>query len=215
MRKIFLSYHAAIYFLYLFIFWGLYRLLFVYPESLEEVVLKPLVWLIPLALFLRLEGKKLGSLGLNVKNLFPAIYIAIGLGIIFTAEGVLFNYLKYNNSFQFAANLGPDAFLLSFVITIASAISEELAFRGFIFTRLNEAFNNEWVANLSASIGWTLIHVPIALRSMSGDLNSMFVYLFLVFIFGIGASWIYARTKNIAAPILLHLLWEWPIILFR
>jgi len=43
----------------------------------------------------------------------------------------------------------------------------------------------------------------------------MLSYLFLVFVFGLGASFVFSRTGNLASSILLHVFWSWPIILFR
>jgi membrane protease YdiL (CAAX protease family) len=39
--------------------------------------------------------------------------------------------------------------------------------------------------------------------------------MIVIFLFSIGTTFVFLRTKNIIAPILLHVLWQWPIILFR
>lgn len=206
--------HAVVYFTYLFILWGFYRQISPLPEAIEEFVLKPAIWLIPLFLLLRREKDSLSSIGVSTKNFFPTVYIALILGTIFAIEAFVLNYLKYGQ-FVFEANIGESGFAFGLLITLATAISEELSFRGFIFTRLWKGVGGEWMANLLTSAFWVLIHIPIAIFDWELPLGSLVIYLFLVFIYSLGSGFIFARTKNVTSSVLLHLLWQWPIILFR
>jgi membrane protease YdiL (CAAX protease family) len=74
---------------------------------------------------------------------------------------------------------------------------------------------NELSANTITTILWTAIHIPIAFFVLNYTLPQGIIYLILTAIFGFGSAYIFARTKNITGSILLHVLWEWPIILFR
>jgi membrane protease YdiL (CAAX protease family) len=206
--------HVTIYASYLLIVWGFYRVLFNLPDEVEEVIVKPIVWLLPLIYVLSIERLRLGSLGITFKNLFPSIYLALGLGSIFVIEALASNYIKYNG-FNFSANIGDQTLGLSLAISLATAVSEELAFRGYIFNRLNQALKGEWAANLITTAVWTLMHVPMAIMIMKLTPSATAVYLALVAIFGFGSAYVFARTKNITSSILLHILWSWPIILFR
>lgn len=199
---------------FLFVAWGFYRFLFKLPEELEEFIIKPLVWLIPVFYFLKKEKTGLSSIGVTEKNLFPSIYLALLLGAVFTLEGLLVNFLKYKE-LDFTSYIGEHAFLISLAISFATAISEEITFRGYLFTRLWHVFGGELRGNLVSSLLWALIHLPISVLWWGLDLNGVIGYLSLTLIFGIGSAFVYARTKNIVAPILLHVFWEWPIILFR
>lgn len=213
-KKISAFKNATIVFVILFIAWGLYRYLIQLPQEVEEFIVKPLIWLGIVYYFVRKEKARLASIGVTTKNLFPAVYFALGLGIVFALEGLLVNLIKYG-TLNFNANIGTNNLLLSLVLSFATAISEETAFRGYIFTRLWTSFKSEWTANIITSIAWTTIHIPVTIFVLKYDLNQTFVYLFLTFIFGIGSAFVYARTKNIVSSIFLHVLWEWPIILFR
>lgn len=206
--------HSAILSAYLLIVWGFYRVLFKLPDEIEEVFIKPLVWLIPVFYFTNKEKLNLGSLGITFKNFFPSVYLALGLGSIFVIEALISNFVKYNG-FNFAANIGSTALLPALGVSLATAISEEISFRGFLFNRLWSALGKESLANFITTIIWTLIHIPVTIFIMKLDLTASIVYLLLVFIFGFGSSYIFAKTKNVSSSILLHLLWEWPIILFR
>ena len=206
--------NATMFAAYLLIVWGCYRLLFKLPDEVEELFLKPIIWLVPLVFLLKKEREGISSLGITLKNLFPAIYFSLGLGAIFALEAVVLNFAKYG-SFVFAANIGEKFILSSIGLSFATAFSEEIAFRGYIFNRVWRALGNEWIANLTTSAVWGLIHVPVAIFVFKLDFPAAVVYLSLTTLFGIGSAFVFARTKNVFGSILLHVLWEWPIILFR
>ncbi len=207
--------NAVGYSAYLIVVWGFYRFLFQLPSQVEELFIKPVLWLLPILYFV-FKKERLGfaSLGFTLKNLFPAVYLSIGLGAIFVMEAVLTNFLKYKG-FHFGANIGPDPIMVSLGLSFATAFSEETAFRGYVFTRLWAFTKNEWIANMVTTTLWTAIHIPIAFFVWKLDLAAGLIYLFLTAIFGLGAAFVYGKTQNILSSILLHVLWEWPIILFR
>lgn len=179
------------------------------------MIIKPVVWLLPILFFLKKENENLESVGITFKRLFPSIYFALTLGAIFAIEGLVVNYLKYQGTLTFNANLGQNAILLSLGFSLATAIPEEIAFRGFIFNRLWKGLGKEWQANILSSILWTAIHLPVTLLTGGEDFAAMALYLILTFLYGVGAAFVFARTRNVIAPILLHVLWETPISLFR
>ncbi len=205
---------VTIYAAYLIVVWAFYRFLFRFPDNVEELVIKPIIWLLPLVYFLYKEREGLASLGITLKNLFPAIYLSLGLGSVFVVEGLLTNYLKYGR-FNFGANIGSVPLMYSLGLSFATAFSEETAFRGYIFSRLSSVISGDWAANIIQTILWTAIHVPIAFFIWDYTLAQGIIYLAITAIFGLGSAFIFGRTKNVFGSIFLHVLWEWPIILFR
>ena len=206
--------HATVLAAYLLVVWGFYRFLFKLPEELEELLIKPVLWLIPVFYLLKKENLKLSSIGISGKNLFPAVYFALTLGVVFTLEGVYINFLKYGE-FNFSANLGERVLIASLGLSLVTAISEEITFRGYLFNRVWGALGREWISNILVSIVWGLIHLPIAIFWWDLTPSGIVGYILLTTIFGIGSSFVFARTKNIISSILLHIMWAWPIILFR
>jgi membrane protease YdiL (CAAX protease family) len=205
---------VTIYAVYLIIVWAFFRFLFRFPDSVEELVIKPIIWLLPLVYFLYKEREGLASIGITLKNLFPAIYLSLGLGSVFVIEGLLTNYLKYGR-FNFGANIGSVPLITSLGLSFATAFSEETAFRGYIFSRLSSVIRGDWAANIIQTILWTGIHVPIAFFIWHYTLPQGIIYLAITAVFGLGSAFIFSRTKNLFGSIFLHVLWEWPIILFR
>lgn len=206
--------HATALYAFLLITWGFYRLLFQFPDAIEAVFVKPMVWLVPVYLLLRKEKLGWRSVGFTTKRLFSVIYFALTLGVIFALEGMVINYLKHGG-LNFGANLGENAFLIALVLSFVTAVSEEVSFRGYLFNRVWKVLENEWMANFVTSFGWALIHLPIALFDWKLDVGALLVYLGLTLTYSIGASFVFARTKNIFSAIFLHVLWQWPIILYR
>src|SRR3989337_1441252 len=90
--------HTAILSAYLLVFWGFYRFLFKLPEEIEELLLKPVFYL------LGQEKKGISSLGFTLKNIFPAVYFAAFLGVVFAVEGIVINFIKYQG-INFEANI--------------------------------------------------------------------------------------------------------------
>lgn len=202
-------------FTFLLLVWGFYRFLFQLPEEIEELVVKPAIWLVPtLYIVLVLEKGKLKSLGITGKNIFPAIYFSLALGVVFAIEGIVLNFAKYGG-FNFAANIGGKNLLASLGISFVTGISEEIAFRGYIFNRVWQATGKEWTSNLATSLAWAVIHLPVNIFVLGISIEAIILNLFLTFIFGVGSALVFARTKNVFSSIFLHVLWEWPIILFR
>lgn len=206
--------HLGLLFTYLFIVWGFYRLLFQIPDPFDEVFVKPLVFLAPVFIFLKKEKDSLKSVGVTGEKLFPSIYLGLALGTLFAFEGFIINYLKYRG-INFSANIGPHDLYFAIALSFIAAIAEEVTFRGYFFNRLWQLTKNEWIANIVSSLAFTLIYLPIALFDWKLQFMPLITYLFLVFIFGFGSAFVFGRTKNIAAAVLLHVLWAWPIILFR
>ncbi len=198
------------------IVWGFYRFLFRFPEEIEELILKPILWFGSLFYFLWKEKASLSSVGWTNKNFFKSLYLGIGLGIFFSIEGLLAHTLKYQGislvELSYASSL---VFLVALGVSFVTALVEETVFRGYIFSRLWQILKNEWMANLISAFGWSLVHLPITIFVLHYGLLQIFIYLFLAFIFGIGSAFLFARTENILSSVLLHVFWGWPIILFR
>lgn len=204
---------SLLYFIYLFVVWSSYRMSFRFSETLEELYIKPVIWLLPLLYIVPKDKLKFSDLGITMKNLFPSIYLSLALGVGFAFLGLLANFAKYGG-INFGANIGSLFIGTSIAISFMTAITEELVFRGYLLGIFVKKYNEELSIALT-TILWTAIHAPIAffIWELSG-LQIVF-YLGLTFVYGLGASVLFIRTRNIIAPIFLHVLWEWPIILFR
>lgn len=209
--------HVFALFSFIFVIWAGYRYFpEILPEWVEELILKPIIWLLPTFWLVRkIEKKPISSLGFTAKNIFPSIYWGIGLGIVFALEGLLTNIFKYRGLNLIAFNYSLPTFLGLLGLSLATAISEETVFRGYIFNRLWQIWKREWLANIVSSVLFVIIHLPIGVFVLGYTPLVMLVYLFFVFVYGFGSAFVFARTGNIISSILLHIFWSWPVVLFR
>lgn len=205
---------------FLLVVWGFYRALFRLPEEAGELVLKPIIWLGPVAWMLFREGvaspaEALVSVGWTTKNLFKSIYIGLGLGVLFGVVALLANVAKYGSTSFSTFGLTGASLAGALGLSVATAISEETVFRGFIFRRIWQVTGHELFANVVTTIGWAVIHLPVLIFVYKLGLGDVALRFFLTSILGFGSAFVFARTGNIASSVLLHVLWSWPIILFR
>jgi membrane protease YdiL (CAAX protease family) len=142
--------------------WSVYRYFLKLPEWADELIFKPLVFVAPVLWYvIKKEKRKLESVGLTTKNLFNSLYIGIGFGMVFAVEGIIAHVLKYGKlDINPIAAFGNYGFWL-IALSLATAFSEELLSRGFLFNRIYEKTKNLPYAAFVGSILFVLLHVPI------------------------------------------------------
>ena len=207
------------YWSFLLIVWGFYRFLFRFPEEIEEGVIKPLIWLGPVVVIILLKekGKIFSSLGWQKKNILPSLRFGLVVGIFLVGEALLVNYFKNRQHLLFIGSPyeTPALFWSAFALSVITAFSEETAFRGFILKRALSLFPRPNLVNFWVSLAFTLIHFPAAFFVHHYPWDTALIYFLLVFLMSLVAGYGFIKTKNTLAPFLVHLLWWWPLILFR
>lgn len=133
----------GIYFVILIIWWG-YRSWFNLPLWVDELIIKPVVFVgIPIMVGYRLKDK--------IKLM--TVLVGLGVGIGFGIVQVISRWL----------NIGHVVFNLQMVGSVAlvgTAVAEELLFRGYIFGELQKKFKPVAAIVISA-VMFAIIHVPI------------------------------------------------------
>jgi uncharacterized protein len=200
---------------FLLIVWGFYRLMFRLPEQVEELIIKPIIWLGVVALMLRDEKRGWESVGWVGKNLFKNIYLGLGLGMVFAIEGVVANLVKYGHINFASVDIGQLSFFSAFAISLATSFSEETAFRGYIQQRLTEASKSRWFAIALSTLMFVAIHLPIWIFGYKYTVSEMVLQSLILGIFSIGNGALYAMTGSIVGPVITHAMWGWTVVLFR
>jgi len=196
--------------------WSLYRYFFRLPEPIDEFVVKPLVFILPVVWFvLKKEHRGLDSIGITTKNLFQSILIGCGFGLLFGGEAILANTLKYGS-----LTLSPVPALLQYglpmivALSLATSISEEILSRGFFFSRLFEASKNLVQSVIMSTLLFVAFHIPILLTSLRFQGTTLILFFMTSFVLGIANSLIFHKTKSLVAPILIHLFWNVTVAVF-
>ena len=183
---------------FVLIIWTCYRLIF--PENLllEDIVLKPLIWLTPVYLATHFR-----NLGFDYKNITKNILIGLSIGLLLSLERVFINRLTFNFSFMII------------ISAFFTAITEEIFFRGYLLNRWLKKFKNPLTPLILNGLFFTLTHVPIAIFVYHYYNYFLFTYLLTNFVSGFVDIYLFYRTKSIVAPITNHFVWNVFSGLFR
>lgn len=196
--------------------WSLYRYVFKLPEWADELIIKPLVFVVPVWWYVRKkERRTTASLGLTAKNLFPSLYIGLGFGLIFALEGIAANAIKYGKM-----TITPiDAFtrygmIPLLLFSLATAFSEELISRGFLFQRIMEKTKNLPYAIALSTVLFVLLHVPILATTLKFTGGTLLLFVATNVVLSIANSLLLFSTRSLVAPILVHVFWNMTVALY-
>lgn len=196
--------------------WAIYRYAFHLPEWVDEFVTKPMVFVFPILWYVRrIEKRGLSSIGISGANFFTSIYIGLGFGLLFAIEGIAANFVKYGElRFVPIAVFQQYGLGLMLLLSLATAFSEELLSRGFVFGRIMEIKKSLPYAALLSTAMFTLLHVPILVTSLK--LHGVTLVLFFVTDIALGLinSVLYYNTKSLVAPILVHIFWNMTVAMY-
>lgn len=201
---------------FILLVWAFYRVYFRFPEWIDDLLIKPIVFLgLPFYYVVFKEKRTLATVGLLKKNVIRDLYIGLGFGMLFAVEGIVANVIKYG---QLAVNsetsmVGASLFLLVF-LSLAAAFSEEVLVRGFLYTRLKEGYKSEFKAMIVSSAMYFMLLVPavFTISHLTGVPLLIFIYSNIVLSFA--NTMIFNETKTITIPIFIHAFWNVAIALF-
>ncbi|MBU0619209.1 CPBP family intramembrane metalloprotease [Patescibacteria group bacterium] len=194
--------------------WTFYRAIFWFPIWIEELVIKPAVFLLPVWIALRKEPKKLAYLGFR-KNVFSASRWGMIFGLGYALVALWFNYLKYGRIELASFDLAGFNLWLFLGLFLVTACSEEILFRGYLLKQFLKGWQNEWLAVGVSGLFFALIHLPILFFNFEQNWSSIFIQLMLSLVVGWGNGVLMLRSANIVQPILSHVFWGTAIFLFR
>ncbi len=196
--------------------WAIYRYAFHLPEWTDEFIVKPLVFIGPVLWYVRrFEKRTLSSIGITGKNFFSSIYVGLGFGFLFALEGLAANAIKYGK-LQFTPIAAFEQYGLGMLLllSVATAVSEEILSRGFVFSRLMETKKNLPLAAIISTAMFALLHVPILVTSLK--LQGLTLLLFFVtdVVLGLANSLLFYNTGSLVAPILVHIFWNMTVAMY-
>ena len=172
---------------------------------LLNVLLRVLVWLLPVFLYLR-----------YVKGVTPTRYLKLrehwrrGLlvAVLFSILNFLFYVAQHGWPHFRAAGITWNSLLST---TFLIGFIEEVPYRGFIFQQLNEWFSTS-IAAVISSLLFVAIHLPgwFSLHLFRAQLA------IFIFVFGILMVVLFRYSKSLWAPIISHSLNDFfSVVLFR
>lgn len=146
------------------------------------------------------EHLPFSNLGFSLKGRIKDIVWGTLVALIIYVAG--FGILYGLGEFEITdVNFSVYYLLLSWIFMVLIAISEEVAFRGFILGRLLDVGMNRYMALFLSSALFSLAHIFNPHFSFMAFLNIMLAGILM------GSTYIY--TRNLWFPIALHLFWNW------
>ncbi len=196
--------------------WALYRYFFHLPEWADEFIFKPMVFVLPVLWYVKSREKAtLASIGLTGKNLFTSVYIGLGFGFVFALEGLAANAIKYGK-IEIVPIAAFEQYGMGMLILLsaATAFSEEVLSRGFVFSRLMAGKKGLIYSALLSTLMFVVLHIPILAFGLK--LQGVVLLLFFVtdFILGFANALLLYNTGSLVAPILVHIFWNMTVALY-
>ena len=198
------------------LFWALYRYFFHLPEWADEFVFKPLVFVLPVLVYvLKKERLSLVTIGVTQKNLKRNFLFGLGMGVIFFLEGIGVNVAAHG-SIQLQQLTATAEYSLGFLVllSLATAISEELLSRGFLFSRLYNQTKRLWYSILLSTAMFVAFHIPILVTSLKFQGPTLMLFVATSVVLAVVNSIIFFQTKSLVTPILIHFFWNMTVALF-
>jgi membrane protease YdiL (CAAX protease family) len=145
------------------------------------------------------------GLGTNnrIRNISFGILLALTLTVLTFGIGFLIGTLSYvGNGFNlFSTSKVIVTLLLGMILAFASGFGEEIAFRGYLQTRISQRYN-QTVAVVIVAVLFALMH------PLSTAIHPL-MYLATAILVGILFGTLYVRTRSLWAGIALHTLWNY------
>lgn len=187
--------------------WGIYRSLFTQPEWLEELIFKPVVFVGPVMFYLwKRERLTWERLGVRTGSKKKILLWGFGFGLFLVAESVVVSLIKkqaVNGAF-----FTPGSLTQATLVSLATAVSEEVLYRGFLLERVRKVVGSIFQANLLVSVLFSAAHLVMGYFVLHLSGIDMVSYLWLIFILGFADGFIYLETGSVLTPIITHSLWN-------
>lgn len=195
------------------IVWSFYRYKFNFPEWFDELLAKPVVFILPVYFFIKkVEGKKfLSSVWLKTKKKENDIVMIGIIGAIFFCAVIGANLIKYNS---LTGTVSFKNLIYLILISVLAAIAEETLSRGFILKKIYEDSKNIYTSALYASILFLILHIPILFTDLTLSGSILILYLVNDFILSLANSFIFLERRNLLLPILIHAFYNISLSLF-
>ena len=130
----------------------------------------------------------------------------MGLFLIF--YNTFIQSLRSGFDWHFLFSLFSISSLPLLVMSIATAASEEIVFRGYIFRHLLDDKVNVFVSITISSALFALMHLPRLLWSLNYSFNLISMEMVLYLLLGVANCCVFLKTKNVTSSIAAHALWN-------
>ncbi len=187
--------------------WATYRYFIRLPEIFDETIFKPVIFLGPVIFYI--AQKKISTIrafGLRNINLRGLLGWGLGFGSLLVLENIIVWLFKGRNFLHFT--LSFNQLIMAVVISLGTAISEELLYRAFILEEIWKMFQKPFLAIFLSTLLFMLGHISIAVFVLNQTGWQLVSYLLLMSVMGFAEGFVYTQSRSVYASIIVHLLWN-------
>lgn len=189
--------------------WSIYRMKFgvSLPLLVDEFIAKPLIFVLPVYLFITNVEKADFFKGLDLKfsRLFTDIILGVGIGAVFFLTGMLGNIVKFKTFWPTLQVIFSQENTAVYIFAaLATGITEEILSRGFVLKRLYAESKNMLTSSFLASVLFFFLHIPILFSSEKIIGIVLLRIMIMDLILSLAVSFIYLERKSLILPILIH-----------
>lgn len=190
------------------IIWSIYRTYFRMPEWFDEVVAKPLVFVLPVLYYIvRIDRKKImESLYINLKpkKILADFIFSLAVGAIFLGTLALAMYLRFGKV-NLPSSL-PDVNVVIYVVLLALAtgVTEEILSRGFVLKKLFDESRNYFSSLFVSSMLFFVLHIPILFSNINITGNLLLTFMVTDVVLSVISGYLFLQRKSLTVAILIH-----------
>lgn len=193
--------------------WMVYRVFSPFSVWFEELVVKGVVFGIPVYVVGRRLGWGWSDLGIRGEGLFRGVYLGIVMGLVLGVVGQLANVLRHGGLMVTDRGLTSEMMGAFILLALITAFWESLLFFGYIQHRLAGVLSESYLV-LVVGMLFGVIHVPALIIVERMGVANLGVSLVALVLLGIGNSILSMREKNLIGPIICQVTWGMAVFLF-
>jgi membrane protease YdiL (CAAX protease family) len=197
------------------IIWAFYRLKLKMPEWFDELLAKPVIFVLPVYYFIKkVENKKFfSSLNWSFKSLKKDLLLSLLLSFVFLLTIFSANWVKTGKIISISKNITSSYFFYVFIISLVGAACEQVLSTGFVFERLYLESKNFYQTAFLSALLFFFLHVPLRF-TLPNLVGSQLIFLMLTDIFlSLLNSYFYHTEKSLNIPIFIHAFYNIIILL--
>jgi len=155
-------------------------------------------------LIVLIRKQKIGTLGLTFKKMKQAIILGIVLGVLIVLINNVIPAISSGCQFNQITKILHDIFYYFIII----AFVEEIAFRGFIQTRIYGLIKNDMIAIIVVSLMFSFMHIPFQMALTGANIPSFIssnvTWLILLFLWHIIFNFLHRKYNCIITNTIFH-----------
>lgn len=189
------------------IVWSVYRSFLKMPEWFDELVAKPIVFVLPVFYYvIKIEKKPLFSslfINLKPKKLLGDFLYSLVLTLMFFAAAMIALYFRFKQISL--PSLPPGNQILPIILlAVATGVTEEILSRGFVLKRLFEESKNYFSSIFISSVLFFILHIPILFANAKITGNLLVAFMATDMVLSIINGFLFLERKSLTVPILIH-----------